>query len=356
MLARPAFAADARTPQTYVIPFASDDAEENADAFTGAFKARVRSTPGWSLGETADTLELYTTALKCPDHPDAPCLERIAGALKTDRFFWGYVKRTKPGEVLAEIHFWRKGKGDTLTTQSFSDNLKDQNDEVLRRLAEHGFAKLIGAVVPALLNVRVRPSAPDAVVLVDGVEVAAVDQGIASVELKPGVHTVGVRAKGYKTWQSKVSIEPGKEETLEARLDNGTDDFTPPAKPLSARKILGISGLVIGGGLAIAGVIETVNFYSLKSQNSDDSKNVRTTNFCDGGHPSECTTLSQAKTARVLSVVFYGASAVLIGTGAILLLTDHSNDDATPPQAAKRWKLEPDVGPHGASVDFSLRF
>ncbi|HEX7663274.1 MAG TPA: PEGA domain-containing protein [Polyangiaceae bacterium] len=356
LFTRSALAADPKTPPTYVVPFASDDAEDNADAFTGAFRARVRSTPGWSLGETADTLELYTTALKCPEHPDAPCLERIAGALKTDRFFWGYVKKTKPGEVLAEIHFWRKAQGDTITAQTFSDNLKDQNDEVLRRLAEHAFAKLIGEVVPALVNVHVKPAAPDAVVLVDGAEVASFDQGSAAVELKPGPHTVAVRAKGYKTWQAKVDIDPGKEETLDAKLDTGTDDFAPPSKPLSGRKILGISSLVVGGGLAIAGVIETVNFYSLKSQNDDDAKNVPTTNFCDGGHPTQCSTLNQAKTARILSVVFYGASAVLLGTGAVLLLTDHSGDDAAPPQTAKRWKLEPDVGPKGASVDFSLRF
>ena len=124
-----ALAADSKAPPpAYVIPFASDDAEENADAFTGAFRARVRAAAGWSLGETSDALELYTTALRCPEHPDAQCLERIAASLKTNRFFWGYVKKTQPGEVVAEVHLWRKEKGDTMVAQPFSDNLKDQND------------------------------------------------------------------------------------------------------------------------------------------------------------------------------------------------------------------------------------
>lgn len=357
VFARTAQAADAKAPPpAYVIPFASDDAEENAEAFTGAFRARVRAAPGWSLGEAADTLELYTTALRCPERPDAPCLERIAGALKTNRFFWGYVKKSQPGEAIAEVHFWRKDKGDTVTTQSFSDNLRDQNDEVLRRIAEHAFAKLVGDVVPALLTMNVHPHDAEAVILVDGVEQAPVDQGTASLEIKPGAHVVAVKAKGYKTASSRVVIEPGKEITMPVKLEPGADEPPPPpSKPISAKKILGIGALVAAGGFAVAGTIETASFFSLKSQNEQDAKDVSTPNFCDGLHPTQCATLKSAKTARILSVVFYGATAVLAGTGAVLLLTDHSSDEPAGSKTA-RWHVTPDVSPYGASVDFDLRF
>ena len=340
----------------YVIAFASDDAEDNADAFTGAFRARVRAVPGWSLGETGDALELYTTALRCPEHPDPPCLEKIAGSLKTNRFFWGYVKKGQPGEVVAEVHLWRKDKGDTMVTQTFSDNLKDQNDEVLRRIAAHAFGKLAGETVPALLTVSVRPREVEGVVLVDGAEAATIDEGAASIELKPGQHVIAVRAKGYKTSTNRVAIEPGKEASIVAKLEPGTDEpAAAPSKPISAKKILGIGSLVVAGGFAIAGTIETANFFSLKSQNADDAQNVHTLDFCDGGHPTACDTLKQAKTARILSVVFYGVAALAAGTGAVLLLTDHSGDEPANDNKTA-WRISPDVGPGKASVDLSLRF
>ncbi|MEO8877268.1 MAG: carboxypeptidase-like regulatory domain-containing protein [Polyangiaceae bacterium] len=344
-------------PPAYVIPFASDDAEENAEAFSGAFRARVRAAGGWSLGEASDTLELYTTALRCPERPDAACLDRIGAQLKTDRFFWGSLKRTVKGQVLAEIHLWRKSKGDSSTTEGFSDNLRDQNDEVLRRIAGHAFAKLAGEIVPALLTVNVRPPETDAVVLVDGADSAPTDQGQATIELKPGAHVIGVRANGYKTAQNRVSIDPGKELVLDVKLERGNDDLAPAAKPIPARKILALGALVAAGGFVVAGVVETSSFLSLQSQNSNDSKAVRTLDFCDGGHPTQCATLKSAKTARALSVVFYGVAAVLAGTGVVLLVTGQSNDEAArPPEKKSAWRILPDVGPHGGSVDFALAF
>jgi hypothetical protein len=355
-LLRSAHAADPKAPpMSYVIPLASDDAEENAEGFSGALRARVRAAAGWTLGEASDTLELYTTALRCPEHPDPPCLERIAAQLKTDRFFWGFLKRTQKGQVLAEVHLWRKLKGDSSTTETYSDNLKDQNDEVLRRIAGHAFAKLAGETVPALLTVNVRPPETEGVVLVDGKEQSPIDQGQATVELKPGTHAISVRANGFKTSQNQVSIDAGKELTLEVKLERGTDTPPPASKPIPARKILGIGGMVAGGGFLIAGIIESANFLSLQSQNSDDAKAAETTNFCDGGHPTQCSTLGSAKTARVLSVVFYGAAAILGGGGAILFLTDHSGDEASA-QPKSAWRVIPDVGPHRGSLDFALTF
>lgn len=360
-LARSAHAADAKAPPlSYVIPLASDDADENADAFSGALRARIREAPGWSLGETSDTLELYTTALRCPTRPDTACLERMGAQLKTDRFFWGTLRRTVNGQVFAEVHLWRKLKGDTATTESFSDNLKDQNDEVLRRIAGHAFAKLAGEVVPALLTVNVRPAETQGAVQVDGKDEAPIDQGQATVELTPGTHTISVRGNGYKTSHNQITIEAGKELTLDVKLEQGADVPSPSSKPLPMRKIIGIGGMVVGGGFLIAGVIESANFLSLQSQNSDDAKSADTTNFCDGGHPTQCGTLDSAKTARILSVVFYGAGAVLGVGGAYLFFSDHSSEGTATASASAiakpSWHVLPNVGPRSGSVDFSLTF
>ena len=354
---RGARAADAKAPpQSYVIPFASDDAEENAEAFSGAFRARIRAAPGWTLGDASDTLELYTTALRCPTVPDATCLERIGSTLKTDRFFWGTLRRTEKGQVFVVVHLWRKLRGDSSTSEIFSENLKDQNDEVLRRIAGHAFAKLAGETVPALLTVNVRPADTDAVVLVDGKESAPTDRGQATVELTPGTHQIGVRQRGFRTSQNMITIEAGKELVLDVKLDRGVDDAAPPSKPLPIRKILAIGALVGAGGFAIAGVIESASFLSLQSQNSDDANNVHTLKFCDDPSSGACTTLNGAKTARTLSVVFYGVAAVLGGTGAVLLLTDHSSSDDASASKKSAWHVVPNVGPRGGSVDFGLTF
>ncbi|MEO7112441.1 MAG: PEGA domain-containing protein [Polyangiaceae bacterium] len=356
MLLGSAHAANPKAPpMSYVIPFASDDAEENADGFSGALRARVRAAAGWTLGEASDTLELYTTALRCPERPDTACLERMGAQLKTDRFFWGFLKRTQKGQVLVEVHLWRKLKGDSSTTETYSDNLKDQNDEVLRRIAGHAFAKLAGEVVPALLTINVRPAETEGVVLVDGKEQAPIDHGQATVELKPGTHAISVRASGFKTAQNQISIDAGKELALDVKLEPGADTPAPSSKPIPARKILGIGGMVAGGGFLIAGIIESANFLSLQSQNSRDASGASTTNFCAIPDSAPCSTLRQAKTARVLSVVFYGVAAVLGGGGAILFLTDHSGDEASA-SSKSAWRVIPDVGPHRGSLDFALTF
>src|ERR1700723_946621 len=82
--------AQAPKPQDlHVLEIDSDDADDQAEALTGALRSRVRSAQGWSLPETSQSLRMLTAALRCPVRPDAPCLQRIGDHLKTDRFVWG---------------------------------------------------------------------------------------------------------------------------------------------------------------------------------------------------------------------------------------------------------------------------
>src|SRR5262249_20167997 len=68
-----------------VLALDSDDAEENADALTGALRSKIRNSQGWSLVDTTQTLGMLTAALRCPGKPiPAECEQRIAEQLKTD--------------------------------------------------------------------------------------------------------------------------------------------------------------------------------------------------------------------------------------------------------------------------------
>src|SRR5579859_3376081 len=89
LVAKHAGAQGPRPISVHVLEIDSDDADDQAEALTGAIRSRVRVAPGWQLVETTQSLSMLTAALRCPQHPDAPCLQKIADQLKADRFIWG---------------------------------------------------------------------------------------------------------------------------------------------------------------------------------------------------------------------------------------------------------------------------
>src|SRR5690242_13691103 len=56
----------AHTVSVAVLGLDSDDAEEQADALTGALRSRIRASQGWSLVDTTQSLGMLTAALRCP--------------------------------------------------------------------------------------------------------------------------------------------------------------------------------------------------------------------------------------------------------------------------------------------------
>src|SRR4051812_45323916 len=67
----------AHTVPVLVLSLDSDDAEEHADALTGALRSRIRASQGWSLVETTQSLGMLTAALRCPAKPlTADCEQR----------------------------------------------------------------------------------------------------------------------------------------------------------------------------------------------------------------------------------------------------------------------------------------
>src|SRR5262249_43586159 len=90
-------AADASTAHSVpvaVITFDSDDADEQAEALTGALRSRIRASHGWSLADAPQSLGMLTAALRCPGKPlTAECQAKVADQIKAERFVFGYVSR-----------------------------------------------------------------------------------------------------------------------------------------------------------------------------------------------------------------------------------------------------------------------
>jgi hypothetical protein len=120
-----------------VVDLDFDDAsEDQADALTAALRSRVDNTPGWRLESQRPSMTTLLPALSCPRPPDASCLDRIGKLLEVDHYFWGTVtKAPAPHDVVAEIHYWGRGEVERVARETYSENLTDQNDDALRRVA-----------------------------------------------------------------------------------------------------------------------------------------------------------------------------------------------------------------------------
>ncbi|HSQ64034.1 MAG TPA: hypothetical protein VLM85_12500 [Polyangiaceae bacterium] len=122
-----------------VVDLDFDDAtEDQAEALTAALRSRVGGMPGWRLDAQRPSMTTLLPAFSCPRPPDASCLDRIGKLLEVDHYFWGTVtKAAAPDDVVAEIHYWGRGEIEQVARETYSDNLTDQNDDALRRIAFH---------------------------------------------------------------------------------------------------------------------------------------------------------------------------------------------------------------------------
>ncbi|CAN5212583.1 hypothetical protein BH09MYX1_BH09MYX1_63210 [soil metagenome] len=347
----------------HVISIDSDDAtEDHADAFTAILKMRLRSTPGWQLAESNSTLATLGPALRCPAHPDAPCLQRIADQLKTDRFFWGKVS---PGPaahmVTAEIHLWVRGKPEQVVKETFAENVKDQNDDNMKKIVNHIFDKLAGVSSDGLVNIKA--NVDDGIVLVDGKQMAKLDHANATITLPAGTHTITVEStQGTSTMTTgpqPVSVVAGGEVSLAMELKPGAV-ITPiipetPGKPAPVQKIVGISAMGVGAVLGVIGIVECVLFLGKRSQNQDDVAAIpdNITDICNyNQYKTQCENLKSGETARTLGFVLGGAGLAVFAVGVVLFATAPANKEAP----ASAFRFIPQVGPNGggASVAFSF--
>jgi hypothetical protein len=374
-LAAPALAEppNAKSTPVYVLSIWTDDSDDQADALTQALRSRVRQAQGWSLLETGQSFETLAIALKCPAKPDAPCLQRIGDQLHADHYVWGTMAKKKGGEVSANLHLWSRGKGDAEATEAYSDNLKDASDESLKGVAGRLFGKMTGSGTAGTLVVHA--GGASGTVLVDGVEKATLDNGLARVDVPSGAHSIAVRVPGYDAATQSTSVAADSEQDVTFALTP-----TPPPAPVDTgpksafptRKVLGYSALVAGAGLLVAGGIETINWLNDNSTSNDDRNHIPApgqpggiSDVCSNEVNSyaidACKRSKDAVTVSTLGWVFGGVGAVLVGTGVWLLTTDHPSAERPRDGAARAnprpsFDVLPLVGTRGGSVDLRMKF
>jgi len=369
-LSRPAWAEapNTKAQPVYVLTLSTDDSDDQAEALTQALRSRVRTVQGWSLLETAQSFDTLAIALKCPPKPDAGCLGRVGDQLHADHFTWGTLaKGPKPGEVTAIVHMWTRGKGDESANEAYSDNLKDASDESLRSIAIRLFGTLTGGVVGG--TVVVHAGTAGGMVLIDGAEKGPIQGGVARVDVPAGAHTITVRVPGFDAAPQTANVAVGAEQELTFALTpggaGGQDGATKAAFPL--RKVLAYSAIVVGGGLLIVSGVETAAWIGDSNQSNSDRQNVpkSVTDVCatEVNQPAEdaCKKSKDATSVSALGWTFGIVGAGLVGTGVILLLTDHSSTEAPPPADARyapkpKFDVVPAVGPKGGSVGLRVTF
>jgi hypothetical protein len=345
-----------------VLTLDSDDAEEHADALTGALRSRVRASQGWSLIETTQSLGMLTAALRCPAKPvPAECEQRIAEQLKSDRYIFGYVMRgPQVGQVTAEVHLYQKNKPDTVIRESYSENLTDQNDDALRKIAQRILERLGGNVVGAIV---VRMGTENGEVVVDGDKRVSLQNGSARLELSPGGHSVEVVVNGHASQRRNVLVTAGKETVVDLGLA-ATEDDDPfkPSKPFPTKKVVGAAALAIGVGLGAFAVERTLAYFDAKSEfdSRPDYKNGNLYDLAPGqeldvceaklrgtGNKNEpaCNLSKKARSASTTAVITGLASGLLLGAGVYLFFMSPDSAESSPTTGKRRGpRLVPIVG------------
>jgi hypothetical protein len=359
----------AQKPVTvHVIAFDSDDAsEDQADALTAAMRQRVRNAPSLQLAESNQSLATLLPALKCPTRPDSACLQRIGDQLKTDRFFWGnVVKATIAHQTVAEIHLWTRGKPEQVAKETYSDNLKDQNDDALKRIASQLFERLTGQATQGTIIVHA-VGAQAGTVLVDGKASQPLDHGQATLLLPSGSHSIDVQAEGMTTTAQTVNV-----------VVNATNEITfelkavavggppPPSGPSHTKRTIGFIMLGVAGAAAIgAGITTGLYFGSSGTWNSYASQVDASNQFiCSqnqgppsaGGvtHSDACNARSTANSIWPVAWGLTGGAVVLAAVGVILVVTDKGKEEGAPPAA--KLQILPTFGPTGGGVSALVTF
>jgi len=375
-------------PQSlHILEIDSDDADDQAEALTLALRSRARSAPGWILLDTTQSLSMMTAALRCPQRPDPACLQRIADLLKTDRFIWGVMTRqgAGPHQVAVELHLWARGKPDVVVRETYSDNLKDQGDDNLRKIASRSFDRLTGG--PST-TITVHAGTADGTVTVDGDQSFPLKQGVATFLLIAGAHTIEVKAPGFLPAQQNIVANGLATQDVNVELSVEPPP-PPPQTPTSPRKLVMWGTLVTGGALLVAGGVLAIVFEAERATLNNDRANNYNITIPPGPPPrgmtggaiqnpclpfamqpyyvpmedasflsSACSAKTTAQAVLVPEIVTLAAGGALATAGIVLLATNHKKPppDGAPTTGLRDIRVVPSMGPGGASIGLSASF
>lgn len=351
------------TPAITVVRIKTEDSDAQADALTTALQAEVRNLAGWSLAEGDYSLEVLTMALRCPWPPDAACEARIAQEIKADRYIWGTIDE-KSGKAVGTLHLWQRDQGQTKVDLSYASNLTEANDETLRQIVREALATLTGG--PPKGSVDIRAGDVNGQVLVDGKPVGTIQNGKATIFVPAGTRRIEVRAPGYAPVSGDVTVHPNGSVslTLHPVAQENADSSEGP----NYRRIGAYSALVAGGALAIGGVYSSLQVNSINNDNAfiayregvegdvcEAAKNGVYSGKAGAASPQTVEDKCAASDKfSVLQWVFYGLSAVSVGAGTYLLVTEKPDEKG--PSTANQLQVLPTAVRGGGGLDLRLKF
>lgn len=347
------------TVSVAVLAFDSEDAEDQADALTGALRSRIRAAQGWSLLETTQSLGMLAAAMKCPTKPlSLDCQQKIGEQIKAERYIYGYVtKGPQTGQVTAEVHLYQKNKQETVVKESYADNLKDQNDDTLRKIAQRILDRLGGNTVGVVV-VKVEGATEGGEVVVDGDKRVPLVGGTARIDLAPGSHSIEVTS-GSATTKRTIVVNAGKETLVEV---SSTITAEPPKEGeksgFPTRKVIG--GLLMTAG-AVAGTIAVINLVGYLDATSADwperqgfwePSGCNNGAYIGSGVQAEfrqaaierCEKHDQAQTHSAIAWATGPAAVILLGAGAYLFFSSGGRERGEAPKPVRTTRVTPTLG------------
>jgi hypothetical protein len=302
------------------------------------------------VGTTALALEAVALSIGCDDPMVPACAPKLVNEVKSERFFYGIVKKTPPNKLTATVVFYANGQTRTaVKTYDAGPVARDGAAPELKKLATDMIVQLAGTMIRAKVDLTVTGEAASekAEVFENGQKIGDLTAGRGSVELAPGNHTLEVHVKGYAAASASADVS----------LGGGAASFTPvklSSDPEAWKTYAGWGGVGVGGVLLILGVVSSIQVgsdtggdfkrYSMRfsSQSNVDICQQASLGIESGpGYSGQGgagmdplaskvrSTCDDLKGLVVKQVLFYSLGGVLAAGGTYLLVTKKKGERTT---------------------------
>jgi len=360
-----AWAAPADTPgavSVEVLAIASNDAVDEAAALTDAFKHALIEAAGMVDNGKSHALEAVALTVGCDDAMANACAPKIAAEIKQNRFVYGTLKKAPGNKLTTTLHYYDNGQIKTVAkTYDGGPVAKDGTSPELKKIALEVLYQLVGGPPKGAVTVTVSGPAgnDDGDLYEGGTKVGHVTNGKASIELPSGSHTIELRVNGYASTTGTVEVTPAGTTLQLAPVK------LAPSKPLDWQLYGGIAAMAAGAvfiGLGVSASLATRDAqddptftqYRKRFPSSVSDTCAEAKKNSAGSPPANAAeiasvndTCDRASSKQKQQIIFYALGGVLLGGGAILVLTDKKSEEAKPEEKEKaaKAKLQVQVQP-----------
>ncbi|MEM9875222.1 MAG: PEGA domain-containing protein [Myxococcota bacterium] len=350
----------------HVVSVKSDDALDQAEALTPALRKAVRDSRGWSLADSAQSLEYLAVKMGCAEPIDAACESRIAEVIRADRFLWAEIAFAPddPKTVVGTLHFFVRGEGTQRTPLRYSANLDDAQADALVRVAREAVTRVTGGPPRGTLEIAAGGVAGQ--LFVDGEPVGALPAEGTSLPLPAGEHRIVVKAEGYQDAEASAVIVPSATANVGLTLVP-----IPPSTSVDGRMVAGFSAVGVGVATAAVGLWAALEVNAVRNDETwndfrsrEDPPISPAMNACDvaeaEGNTAIVNSCDRASRGELVQAVMFPVATIATGVGVYLLGTsslfgedeEAAGDDA--PVAT--WQLSPIVTPDVQAMSLHVRF